>query len=722
MSQPLYYRQEERKLGVGVFMTLRKRLLSHVCAAVLGTAPLVLLGNAAQAQSFNQFVAFGDSSIDSGWWKAYFASNSTNGNANESTRIINALANGTNGAPVGAGNLSNSQILSSLFGLTANPANQVGGTNYAIAGAVDAATATNNNIGNLNNSTVVNATNTNTGLASTVQQITNYLNANGGRANPNALYLISSGGNDTTFANDAFGTTAQRQAYVTAQAQNLAAGITNLQAAGAQYILVHAVGTSSTSTLNSLQTQVLWSQLATNRVRFIPSDVPAVTAAAQFNPTLFGFTASTVSQGTFNGSVGSACHAQTGATSTVSGWAQWCANTTAPSSNYAYLTSANAEQTYLYADNQHLSAAGQLMEADYDYSLITAPGEMSYLAEAPVKTRAALTQTIFQQISISERQRAMGSFNAWISGDISSLTMGNSYPGFPTDPGTPGMVTVGADYLWLPSWLVGGAVSVGTTSQSFSLGGNFRQNEYALSAYAAYVGHPLWFDMIASYGGIHYDTDRVVPIGIATIANAGSTNGENASFAAEIGYNFTTAFGEGPAPSAMPLKAPLRNADGWYVTHGPVGGILLQKVDVNGFTETDPFTADATGGFTALAFGGQTRDSAVTELGYQVSATFGRWQPYAKVVWNHELVSSNRLVTAYLTTIAAPGFSMPAVILGSDWGTATLGTSVMLRPGITAYASFNSEFAQSQTTFYGGQVGLNFALGGPRAAPILAKN
>jgi outer membrane lipase/esterase len=87
------------------------------------------------------------------------------------------------------------------------------------------------------------------------------------------------------------------------------------------------------------------------------------------------------------------------------------------------------------------------------------------------------------------------------------------------------------------------------------------------------------------------------------------------------------------------------------------------------------------------------------------------WQPYAKLVWNHELVPYNRLVTASLTTIAAPSFSLPAVILGSDWGTATVGTSVILHPGVTAYASFNSEFGENEATYYGGQIGLNVALG-----------
>jgi outer membrane lipase/esterase len=333
-----------------------------------------------------------------------------------------------------------------------------------------------------------------------------------------------------------------------------------------------------------------------------------------------------------------------------------------------------------------------------------------------------VVDSIEQQIMISGRNRAVGTFNSWITGDVSALSLGTSYNGFPSDPGTPGAVTVGADYLLFPNFLVGGAVSVGTTTQSFSLGGNFRQNEYALSGYAAYVGHPLWFDMIASYGGIHYNTDRIVPIGIATVSNTGSTNGENASFAAEIGNNFTSAFGGGPTPPPLPMKAPPPPPSGWYLTHGPVGGILLQKVDVNGFTETDPFAGDASGGFTALSFAGQVRDSAITELGYQVSTTIGIWQPYAKLVWNHELVSPNRLVFASLTTIAAPEFSMPAVILGSDWGTATIGTSVALRPGITAYASFESEFGQSETIFYGGQIGLNFALGAPSAAlPIVTK-
>jgi uncharacterized protein with beta-barrel porin domain len=70
---------------------------------------------------------------------------------------------------------------------------------------------------------------------------------------------------------------------------------------------------------------------------------------------------------------------------------------------------------------------------------------------------------------------------------------------------------------------------------------------------------------------------------------------------------------------------------------------VLQHVTVNGFTEADAFSS--IGGFTALSFAEQTRNSAVSELGYQASIDWGRWRPFAKVVWNHELASTDRSVT-----------------------------------------------------------------------------
>jgi outer membrane lipase/esterase len=263
----------------------------------------------------------------------------------------------------------NTQILAGDFGLTALPANQPGGTNYAISGAVNAATPANGNIGNLNQ---------NTTLPSTVQQMANYLASRGGAPNPQALYVISSGGNDVTFAIDNFSTLSSRETYLANQAAAFANAIRNIQVTGAQHILVNGLGGSGT--LSTFYTQALFSDLSALGVNFIGADIKALVQAIQANPTLYGFTAATVLPGVPGTGTTSAC-VWTGGT-TQTGWGQWCANTTTPSTQYAYLRSADAEQTSLFSDDQHFSAAGQALLAAYDFSLISPAGVPGPIAGA----------------------------------------------------------------------------------------------------------------------------------------------------------------------------------------------------------------------------------------------------------------------------------------------------------------------------------------------------
>ena len=152
----------------------------------------------------------------------------------------------------------------------------------------------------------------------------------------------------------------------------------------------------------------------------------------------------------------------------------------------------------------------------------------------------------------------------------------------------------------------------------------------------------------------------------------------------------------------MALKAP--SATPTCFMHGPVVGIILQQVHIGAFAETN-----ISGAPTNLAFASQLRDSAVTELGYQASVDLGVWEPYAKAVWNHELAGTNRRVTASLLSITAPSYSMPAVLLGQDWGTATIGTRVRFASAASTFVAFNSEIGQGNVTTYGGQIGLNVA-------------
>jgi outer membrane lipase/esterase len=580
-----------------------------------------------------------------------------------------------------------STALGSFFGFPVTPSDSpTGGNNYAGGGAR------------------VTFQDPTTNEWSGASQIAAYLASTGGTANPNALYVYWIGADDLKpGTTGGFGNIVNPPdfASLTALGQQAAAEVAGLAAAGARYILIPntisiasaAAGSASGFGFNSnivtaraFYDQTVWNTLAAEGIRFIPADFNGVYNYVLLNPAPFGITNTNVNTPACGAVLSQNC-----------GPAQYVAP--------------NAPQTYFYADTiGHLTSAMQMVEADYYYSLIVAPSEISFLAEAPIQTRLGLVNTIYNQIQLS--YSTPGAFHGWVSGDVSWLKMNNNAPGFPNDPGTPVATTAGFDYAVTPDWLVGLAFSGLTTTQSLSLGGNFTQTEYAASLYTAYRHNAFWADAVATWGLLQDTVNRQIPLGITTQSNQGSTSGNNGSIAAEVGYNFTTPVAMAAAAPGLSYKAPVPQPP--QLVHGPVVGIIQQQVYIDGYTETNPGGAP-----TALSFGSQTRNSTISELGYQASLKYGIWEPYVKVVWDHEWADLDRLVAASLTSIVAPSFTMPAVVLGRDWATATVGTRVKLGDRLSGYAAVIAELGQNNVVTYGGQIGLNVAF---NPGPVTAKN
>jgi outer membrane lipase/esterase len=546
-----------------------------------------------------------------------------------------------------------SELLAGFFGTTARPANDpLGGTNYATSGA------RNKDPNNPGDGLFTQA-------KPTATQVDNYLLANGGVANPNALYLISSGGNNVAFAIDKL---ASDPGYVIKAAKDQVDTIVRLQAAGARYIIVpnlpQSFGNGDAPGLRKIYNDELWNGLAKAGVNFIPADFNGLRKEIVAKQAAFGFEFVDIG---LNGE-------HTACKPVVDAAALLC------STSQSNLVVPNADQTRLFADQEgHLATKGQKIWADYMYSLVIAPSEISLLAENPVKSRAATIDLILNQIPISQRTRGPAGFNVWASGDVSRLQIDRSSVGFAGESATPTQVTAGIDTMTSGGILLGMAVSAGTKKAKFSQGGSFTQDEFAVSGYTAATLGPLWLNMIGSFGALHYDVNRVVPLGPVLEQNNTTTNGTNMSFSVRTGYNAVV----GP------------------LTHGPVIGLTLQSVHVDDFTES--------GNVTSLAFGNLYRHSSVGVLGYQASFDFGRFQPFAKVLWNHEFVANDRLVSATLTSTPGRNYTMPAVDLGKDWASATAGVSVGLAKGVTGLVSFTGQLGQDKVTNYGGQVGLNVA-------------
>ena len=346
----MLFRKKASSTAPGFFS---RHFLSSIALLLLALGP-------ASATTFSALDVFGDSTVDSGWWAGAFndrcgavTAPCATGNATFDAKIQAAIAAGGTGAPVGVG-LMNTQYLAQMLGVTAIPANQTGGTNYAISGSKDAVSGS-PALGNLN---------PNPNLPSTVQQISNYLAQNGGVANANALYLVSSGGNDITFANRNITGLANKEAYLSGQIATLVGAVQSLQNLGAQHILIHNLYGSGT--LADFYNTTLVHDLAAAGVNYTLSDIASLVQTVEANPTVYGFTAGTVMPGVPGSATGSACVAGLGA----SGWGQFCGNTTTPNSEFSHLRSANSEQTSFFSDDQHFSDAGQLIEAQYDFSLL----------------------------------------------------------------------------------------------------------------------------------------------------------------------------------------------------------------------------------------------------------------------------------------------------------------------------------------------------------------
>ena len=155
---------------------------------------------------------------------------------------------------------------------------------------------------------------------------------------------------------------------------------------------------------------------------------------------------------------------------------------------------------------------------------------------------------------------------------------------------------MGVDYQMPCGLIVGAAFTAGSQTQEFSTGGHFNQVDEAPSLYVAYVAGPVWGNAVASYDLFQDDIARPVPLGIFTDQNNADTTGQSLALALRGGGDFSLG----------------------QITTGPVAGVVLQQVHVDGFTET------GTSGVTALSFGSQTRDSFVSQLGWRVLAGRGR--------------------------------------------------------------------------------------------------
>src|SRR5690606_38369910 len=134
--------------------------------------------------------------------------------------------------------------------------------------------------------------------------------------------------------------------------------------------------------------------------------------------------------------------------------------------------------------------------------------------------------------------------------------------------------------------------------------------------------------------------------------HAGSTDGSSLALAVQGGWEF----GDGA------------------LRHGPVLGVVAQRVDVDGFAESDP------GLSTALAYLDQEFDSTVSSAGWQLSyAIHDTLAPYARLTMDREFEDEAAQAFARSQSIAGSlPYAVPGVEYDQSWATLTFGARTRL--------------------------------------------
>ncbi len=350
-----------------------------------------------------------------------------------------------------------------------------------------------------------------------------YLPGNGLRADPNALYYLSGGGND--FLQGRVSSPGEaRQA-----AGRLADSAQALQQAGARYIVVWLlpdIGNTPAFSNSPLQPAVSGLSAAFNAAlverltlidaHIIPLNIPLLINEAVNDPTRFGFATDTSLIGTCFSGDGCVANPVYGI------------NGTSPDPDRLF-----------FNDRVHPTTAAQRLLADYAYSLLAAPWELTLLPEmAHTTLRAQQDELRTQWLADLGAWQAVGQWRSLLNASGQHLDIDAQRSGANAD-GQGYNLTLGGSYRLAEHWRTG--LVAGAYRQRLDAGqhdSHYRLDSYIASAFLQYQGNRTWGDLSASAGQLDYaKAERQFALGASQGQEKGDTDGHLWAFSARIGYD-----------------------------------------------------------------------------------------------------------------------------------------------------------------------------------------
>ncbi len=489
----------------------------------------------------------------------------------------------------------------------------------------------------------------NAGAGTVLRSRQGYLPANGGRADPNALYFLSGGGND--FLQQRIGSPGD----AVAAGGRLADSAQALQQAGARYIMVWMLpdlgltpainGTpqqAGTSALSTIFNQALVQRLSQIDAQIIPLNIPLLLQETFADPGRFGLATGQNLTGT-------------------------CFSGNSCTANPVYgIGGTNPDPTKLiYNDSVHPTVAGQRLIADYAYSLLAAPWELSLLPEMAQGTLRAHQDELRNQWQADNGNwQAVGQWRAIVAGGGQRLDFdgqGSSASG----DGSGYNLNVGGSYRLDDSWRVG--VAAGLYRQTLEAGASdsdYKLNSYMGSAFAQYQHNHWWADAALTGGRLDFDSlKRKFALGVSEGSEKGDTDGWLWALSGRVGYDIAGVGSD------------------WHLS--PFISADYARIEVDGYSEKGSRS-------TALTFADQQRDSKRLGVGLQGSyRVTPQTQVFGEVAHEHEFENDTQKVNISLNSVQGIGFELDGYTPRSNSDRLSLGVSHKLTQELALRAAYN---------------------------------
>ncbi|WP_053270066.1 esterase EstP [Pseudomonas chlororaphis] len=611
-----------------LFVPLASSLLSLACAQAI-----------AAPSPYSSFIVFGDSLSDAG----QFAD--PGGPAGATQRFTNRTG------PVyldGSGELrsaNSTQLLGAKLGFSED---QLAASTSATRASEGLPDGNNWAVGGYRTDQILDSITTTSTAGSRSRP--GYLVANHLRADPNALYYLSGGGNDFL------------QGRVTSLDQaNAAAGrlvdsVQTLQQSGARYIMVWllpdigltpAINGSPlqgfTSQLSAQFNTELVRQLQTVDAEVIPLNIPVLLKESFANPAQFGLAT--------DQNLTATCFSGNGCTENA---------------RYGIHSATPDPSKLIYNDSVHPTEAGQRLIADYAYSLLAAPWEITLLPEMAQGTLRAHQDELRNQWQADwENWQGVGQWRAIVAAGGQHQDFDSQRSGASAD-GNGFNLNIGGSYRLNEAWRVG--VLAGAYRQKLEAGSNdsdYKLNTYLGTAFVQYQQNRWWADAAATAGHLDYDNlKRKFNLGANERGEKGDTSGDILAFSARLGYDI-----------AQQASSP------WHLS--PFISADYARAKVDGYSEDGNDS-------TALTFDEQKRTSRRLGIGlqgkYQITQ---QTQVFGEIAHEKEYEDDTQKLTMALNSLPDNNYTLEGYTPQTNLNRLNLGVSHKLTQDLALRASYN---------------------------------